>query len=92
MTGRGHAHIVGIALEWTVVAHGDIAESRPTRQRLLEFKRAVLHHFGIQTAVGAIIYILKKYAVHCRRHFGAALAGIEYCRFSRCCQRGSGKE
>ena len=64
------AYIVRIALERSsFVLHVEVSEGAPTHQVLGELERAVLHHLGIESAIGSVVDILKKDTIH-RRLYG----------------------
>ena len=78
MTGVGKAYVVGIALERSVVANLKLTVGAPAHQVLGELKRAVLHHFGIQTAVGSVVDVLEEDAIHRRLNGGTELFGVHF--------------
>ena len=58
------AHVVGVALEGTVVAHLYVACHLPSGEGIGEVKRAVLHQLGIQATVGSVVDVLDEEAIH----------------------------
>ena len=78
VAGIGEAHIVGVAVEGTVVAYLKLAVGAPAHQTLGEFKRTVLHHLGIQTTVGSVVDVFKEDAIHRRLNRCTDLLGVHF--------------
>ena len=85
VAGIFQAYIVRIALEGTVVLHIEIAKGAPAHETLGELERAVLHHLGIEAAVGSVVDILKEDTVHrglygCPKFLSVHVHDVRLCR------------
>ena len=90
VVGGCEAYVVGVAVEGAVILDGDVAEGLPPHEALRELERAVLHHLGIETAVGAVVYILEEVSVHRGAYLGPDLARLDHHAVYglRVCRRG----
>ena len=70
------AHVVRIAVEGAVVPHLEVAVGTPAHQPLRELERTVLHHLGVEAAVGGIVDVLEEDAVHGGLHGCAQPRGV----------------
>ena len=75
---------MGIALEGAIVLHVEVAEGAPAHQVLGEFKRAVLHHLGIEATIGCVVDILEEDTVHrglygCPKFLGVHVEDVGLC-------------
>ena len=77
MSRIAEPYIMRTILKGTVLPHLNIAERPPTHQGLRKLKRAVLYHFGVQTAVRRKIDVLEKDAVHRTLHRRAGFGGVD---------------
>ena len=91
VAGVLEAHVMGIALEGTVVLDVEVAEGAPAHEVLGELKGAVLHHLGIEPTVGGIVDVFKEDAVHRRLYRGTELlrVDIHHMGLCRCSQTDS---
>jgi len=85
VAGVFQTHIVGIALEGSVVFHLEVTEGAPAHEALGELERAVLHHLGIEAAVGSVVDILEEDTVHrglygCPKFLGVHVHDVCLCR------------
>ena len=69
--------IMRAAAERTVVSHLHAADAVPAHQRVGELERAVLHQFGVQTAVGSVVDVFEEHAIHGRGDFSPFLLGVD---------------
>ena len=94
MVGCTEHHIVGTALKGPVIPHLDTSEDRPPHQVLRKLKRAVFHQLAVESAVGSIVDILEKDAIHGFLYLCSHLLGIHvhhvlgFCRHDGHCQQG----
>ena len=86
MARVGETYVVGIALEGAVIAYLELTEGAPAHEALGEFERAVLHHLGIEAAIGSVVDILEEDAVHRRLYGSPKFLGVhvEDVGLSRC--------
>ena len=87
MARVGEAYVVGTALEGSVVANLELTEGAPAHEALGELERAVLHHLGIESAVGSIVDILEEDAVHRRLYGSPKFTGVHVEDVSLCRSR-----
>ncbi len=77
MARRNKPHIVGITLKRAVIHNRHLAKRTPAHETVGKLKRTVLDHLGIKSAVGSIIYIFKKEAIHGRGNIGSGLVDMD---------------
>ena len=78
MATAAQTDIVGVALEWAVVAQLDITEHLPTHIVVgTELERAVFHQLGIDATIGRIVDILEEKTPHRGLDLGPHTLGID---------------
>ena len=80
------AYIMRVFVEWTIILQGHLAGDVPTGIVVGELERAVLHQLAIQTAIGSIVDVLEKDAVHGGGDRTSHLGGVHVKRGCLCCQ------
>ena len=86
MSGITKEHVVWATLERPIVLYCYISERLPTHEFLRKLERAVLHQLAIQAAIGSIVDVFKKKAVHRWLHLGTHFFGIDVERVGLCQQ------
>ena len=72
VVSRGsQTYIMGILVEGAIVLQGDFAGDVPSGKGVGKLERSVYYQFGIQTAIGSVVDVLKEDAVHGRLHGGS---------------------
>ena len=70
--------IVRIACKgWVVILYLHVAEGLPGHQVLGKLERAVLHHVGIEAAVGSEVDVLKEHTVHRGLNHSPRFVGLD---------------
>ena len=62
---------MGILVEGAIVLQGDFAGDVPSGKGVGKLERSVYYQFGIQTAIGSVVDVLKEDTLHGRLHGGS---------------------
>ena len=80
-------HVVRTAFKESVVLQFHVAKDPPAHEVLRKLKRAVLHQFAIQAAVGGKVNVLEEQSVHGRRHGSPCLLCLHVHHVRLCLSR-----
>ncbi len=88
-------HVVRTTLKRSVVFQLYVTESLPAHETLRELKRAVFHQLSVKPAVGSIVDVFKKHAVHgvlhhCSHLFRIHIHHVRLCLASQRCRQQDG--